>query len=203
MSARPVLVSQRVDIIAGRGERRDALDQRWAGFLEACGLLPIPLPNTTQCLDAYLKLPGLTGILLTGGNDVAGLGEVDIPERDQLEARLIDIAVREGLPLLGVCRGMQSIQCAFGTRLEAVEGHIATTQRIEFDGNAETVNSYHRFGAREVPPLLICRARAADGIVEAVSHASAPLLGIMWHPERIAPFAARDLTLFRRHFKIS
>jgi gamma-glutamyl-gamma-aminobutyrate hydrolase PuuD len=41
---------------------------------------------------------------------------------------------------------------------------------------------------------------AADGVVKAVRHSAHPITGIMWHPERIAPFAADDVALFRRVF---
>jgi len=203
MTSRPVLVSQRVDAIAERAERRDALDQRWTRFLEACGLLPILLPNVTTRLDDYLAIDGVSGIILTGGNDLAGLGAEDVTERDRLEAALIDTALRRKLPLLGICRGMQAIQRAFGVPLVAVPGHVSAVQQIRFDGRTESVNSYHNFGSLESLPPLRTRAHAADGVVEAIDHEHAPLLGIMWHPERMDPFAGRDLQLFRTHFGTS
>jgi putative glutamine amidotransferase len=62
------------------------------------------------------------------------------------------------------------------------------------------VNSYHNFGATETAPPLEAWAVAEDGVIKAVRHARLNMIGIMWHPERLAPFASRDLSLFRAFF---
>ena len=78
-----VLVSQRVDFLAERGERRDALDQRLANFLAECGLLPIPVPNRREDVRKYFdELPQAAGVVLSGGNDLNDYGG-DAPERDR------------------------------------------------------------------------------------------------------------------------
>jgi len=194
---RTVAVTQRVAVDPPHGTRRDCLDQVWVKFLLACGLLPIPVPNS---VDAALTIGGqASGILLTGGNDLAAYGG-DAPERDETETALLDLAERRDLPVLGVCRGMQMIQHRFGSRLEKVPGHVAPRQRISIHGRSVEVNSFHNFGARVVHPPLMTWAIADDGVIKAVRHADRRMIGVMWHPERREPFAAEDVALFSRFF---
>jgi putative glutamine amidotransferase len=140
--------------------------------------------------------------VLTGGNDLAAFGG-DAPERDATENALFAVAESRGLPVLGVCRGMQVIQQHCAIPLRRVEGHVTPHQVIRVDGERTEVNSYHRFAAFESRPPLDVWAVADDGVVKAVRHANRPTIGIMWHPERMAPFAAADIALFRRVFKVA
>jgi putative glutamine amidotransferase len=195
-----IAITQRVTVVPEYGERRDCLDQAWPRFIAACGLLPLPLPNVVEVALAMCGDSDLAGLVLTGGNDLAALGG-DAPERDATENALLDAAESRGLPVLGVCRGMQLIQQRCAVPLQRVEGHVTRRQIVHIDGEPAEVNSYHRFGARESRPPLEVWAVAADGVVKAVRHTARPTIGIMWHPERNAPFAANDVALFRRVFK--
>ena len=194
-------VTQRVEVVPGYGERRDCLDQEWARFLFACGVLPILLPNVIEAALALCEQTSVAGLVLTGGNDLATLGG-DAPERDEVEARLLDLAAQRGLPVLGVCRGMQLLQQRFGIPLYRVEGHVMRSQVVQVNGEKTEVNSYHRFGARESRPPLDIWAVAEDGIVKAIRHSSKPMTGIMWHPERCSPFRPADVELVRDLFGV-
>jgi putative glutamine amidotransferase len=152
-------------------------------------------------VDAALTIcENVSGIVLTGGNDLAAYGG-DAPERDETETALLDLAERRDLPVLGVCRGMQVIQHRFGTRLEKVHGHVASRQRISIDGKSVEVNSFHNFGAMEVCPPLMTWAVSDDGVIKAVRHTDRRMIGVMWHPERLEPFAADDVARFSRFFE--
>ena len=140
------------------------------------------------------------GIVLTGGNDLVACGG-DAPERDETETALLDCAERRGLPVLGVCRGMQMILHRFGTRLDRVQGHVTPRHRISIEGRSVEVNSFHNFGATEVHPPLKSWAIAGDGVIEAVQHEGGRMMGVMWHPERVEPFSAEDIALFSRFFE--
>jgi putative glutamine amidotransferase len=196
-----VALTQRVSVVPAYGERRDCLDQAWTRFLVACGLLPVLLPNATETALALCEVAGVAGLVLTGGNDLAECGG-DAPERDAAEYALLDWAERRGLPVLGVCRGMQVIQHRFGIALRRVAGHVANRQVIRIDGEPREVNSFHRFAALDSRPPLEVWAVADDGVVKAIRHAARPITGIMWHPERCAPFSPADVALFRRVFKV-
>ena len=75
-------------------------------------------------------------------------------------------------------------------------------QTIRIGGVAAEVNSYHHFGAVESSPDLEVWAAAEDGVVKAVRRRASRVTGIMWHPERCAPFRADDISLFRTIFGV-
>jgi putative glutamine amidotransferase len=195
-----IAITQRVAVIPQYGERRDCLDQAWARFVAACGLLPLAVPNVPEVALSLFRNADVAGLLLTGGNDLASLGG-DALERDTTENALMDAAEARGLPVLGVCRGMQVIQQRHGVPLVRVDGHVTPSQIIQIDSEPMEVNSYHRFAAYESRPPLEVWAVAADGVVKAVRHAARPTTGIMWHPERNTQFSGADIALFRRIFK--
>ena len=196
-----VAITQRVSIVTQYHERRDCLDQAWPRFLAACGLMPLTLPNVIEVATALCTDGDVSGFVLTGGNDLAALGG-DAPERDAVENALLDLAESRGLPVLGVCRGMQLIQQRHAIPLRRVEGHAVQQQVISVDGEPKEVNSYHRFGAYESRPPLDVWAVAPDGVVKAIRHSGRAITGIMWHPERCAPFSLADVALFRRVFAV-
>jgi putative glutamine amidotransferase len=164
--------------------------------------MPIALPNVAEVALALCAGADVAGLVLTGGNDLAEYGG-DAPERDAVEIALLDWAEQRGLPVLGVCRGMQVIQRRFAIGLRRVEGHVAERQVIRIEGELREVNSYHHFAAFESRPPLDVWAVADDGVVEAVRHSARPITGIMWHPERCTPFSPADVALFRRVFGVA
>lgn len=197
-----VAITQRVTYVPDYGERRDCLDQAWPRFLSACGLMPLIVPNIPHLALALCRDEAvISGLLLTGGNDLMDLGG-DAPERDATENGLLDMAESQRLPVLGVCRGMQILQQRRGIHLQAVAGHVAPRQVISIAGSPAEVNSYHLYGTFESRPPLEIWAVAGDGVVKAVRDKSAASVGIMWHPERMDPFAAADIALFRDLFKV-
>lgn len=190
-----ILVTQRVDIIAECGERRDALDQRWAPFLREIGAFPLLALNDRASVLEILKAAPPEGILLGGGNSPVRYGG-SAPERDEIDVLLLDYAVTHKIPLIGVCRGMQSTVLYFGGSLRRTDSHIAVRHRISGWTNRMT-NSYHGLSPDLVPPCLEITAYAEDGIVESVKHSSLPIVAIMWHPEREGRFNKDDIKLFR------
>jgi len=210
VNGRPLVVmTQREDADPRRGETRDSLDGAWAEFMAACGLDMVPIPTRTADVAAYLDRLGADGVVLTGGGGFSCLEpQAASPRREALEARLIATALGRGLPILGVCRGMQALCLHFGGRLHRVGGHTAVAHpvisRSPRIGHTR-VNSYHDWGmtAHDLPRELIPLAEAGDGTVEAVAGRTGNCLGIMWHPERTAPFDAHDLRLFREFFAAS
>ncbi|WP_459934855.1 gamma-glutamyl-gamma-aminobutyrate hydrolase family protein [Fundidesulfovibrio butyratiphilus] len=190
-----MLVTQRVDVVPGRGERRDALDQRMVRFLAACGFLAAPVPNDVRVALALWRALAPAGLVLSGGNDLAALGG-DAPERDETEAALTEAALAAGCPVLGVCRGMQFLLARDAATLTAVDGHAGTRHRLVGAVERE-VNSFHRYGVSDPGPAWRILATAPDGKAELVRRRHAPLWGMLWHPEREDPFHPEDLALVR------
>lgn len=189
-----VLLSQRVEVIESYGERRDCLDQRWCGFLEACGYVPVPVMNFLEDMDGFVGAISPGGIILTGGNDLASYGG-NAPERDEAERRLVEIGLERDIPVIGVCRGMQFIADHFGAALQKVPGHVASRHMLS-GGIAREVNSYHGFAVTGPPEGFDVLARAQDGIIEAMACWGKKVLTVMWHPERETPYRREDIELF-------
>lgn len=194
-----IAITQRVSWLSDRGERRDSLDQRWTALLAAAGLCPCAMPNDAPSAIALFAAVKPKGLLLTGGNSLVAYGG-DVPERDDCEHRLLAMADELGLPVLGVCRGMQLLLANSGGSLVAVPNHVEPRHQVILDGGSRLVNSYHDWGCYEVPAEWQVFGRSRDGVVKAIRHRTRPAIGIMWHPERIDPFAADDIELLQRHF---
>ncbi|MCB9092556.1 MAG: gamma-glutamyl-gamma-aminobutyrate hydrolase family protein [Halobacteriovoraceae bacterium] len=188
-------ITQSVVFSSSYGEKRDALDQRWATLLHHLDYTPYPVPNDIRFLPTILSLP-IQGILLTGGNTL----NTDTPERDQVETALLEYCLDHSLPLLGVCRGMQLILNYFGSILYRIEGHITPSHPVKLNEQTVNINSYHEYGTFEVKPPLKAIGRANDGVIEAVKHLYLPIQGIMWHPERNTPFKFVDTQLMKDIF---
>lgn len=187
---RIVAVSQRVDVIEDREERRDALDQRVTSWLGAAGLLPLVVPNgfaSPTELREWLGVVSPAAVVLSGGNDVG-----EVPERDLTERCLLDHASESGLPALGICRGMQMMAVWAGGTLKSVEGHVRTRHVLSGEMTNE-VNSYHNIALADCPPGFVVTASSEDGEIEAMRHESLPFQGWMWHPEREATFSVADV----------
>jgi len=196
-------LTQRVEHLTDRDERRDCLDQAWAALLLEAGCLPVPLPNQPGQAQTLLEGLQLGGVVLTGGNDLANLPEAKntAGERDDFERELLGICTARQLPVLGVCRGLQLMVQHHGGRLVRLEGHVRQPHPIiprqsplPTLPRAE-VNSFHAFGTRPdlLPSGLAAAGVAPDGSVEAVAHRHLPQWAIMWHPERpVRPGGGRD-----------
>jgi len=190
-----VAVTQRVDLIAGRNEARDALDQRLAALVLSCGYVPVPVPNVLGgAIRDWLTAVQPVAVVLSGGNDIG-----QCAERDDTELALLAHAQDRCLPVLGICRGMQMIAHWAGANLHPVIGHVRT--RHQLTGHiSSVVNSYHSYSLVACPEGFEMLACSEDGEIEAIRHLLLPWEGWMWHPEREENFAADDVRRIKALF---
>lgn len=193
------VISQRVDEIKDYGEVRDALDEEWQQLFLQMDTALVPVPNTPQIVKAVLKRIKPEAIILSGGNNPVSYGGT-APQRDLTDELLIQYAIEHDVPLLGVCRGMQSIALYFGGTLKKVEGHVAVLHEIEGEITRK-VNSYHGYAVDNPGQNIRITARAKDKTVEAICHETYRIYGIMWHPERVKGFSEADINLIKEKLK--
>ena len=116
------VVSTRIDKFYNETEHRDSLDQALVRWLGLINVLAYPIPNSlvaNNLLESWLEHIRPQAIVLSGGHDI-GVDE----ERDLTELHALTYAKNKGLPLLGICRGLQSVSHFFGVPTKLVSGHI-------------------------------------------------------------------------------
>ena len=147
------------------------------------------------------------GLLLPGGGDLEPwrYGQKNTasrglePERDAAELRLTEEFAVRRKPILGICRGLQTINVSFGgTLLQDLSGHSAIDgmdrwHRVHTVPSVLSylqemrgiVNSAHHQAIDRVGSGLEILQWAPDGVVEALCHRRLPILAVQWHPERL------------------
>lgn len=187
----------------------------YAQALSACGMQPV---FSLDVKDAA----GCGGLLLCGGGDIEphrygqeNRGSKNFePLRDEKELALVRDFMEAGLPVLGICRGLQVLNTALGGTLvqdlptaaahawEEPDGdkqHMVRAQPGSFlerlYGERFSVNSAHHQGADAIAPGLQAAALAEDGVVEALCCPERKLYAVQWHPERMMLARAREDTV--------
>jgi putative glutamine amidotransferase len=158
----------------------------------------------------------IDALIVTGGAgdvDPALYGQEPHPEtgpvqeeRDAYELALVRGALEREIPILGICRGMQVLNVAYGGGIEQhlpdVVGHedhrhtsgTFADHEVELETGSlaaravgaerAPVKSHHHQGVREIGDGLVVTGRSDDDIVEALEDPSCPfVLGVLWHPE--------------------
>ena len=209
------------------GVLRDWHDARRAGVNAAYvravaqgGGVPLILSQLMGDGNTARALDGCEGLVLTGGEDIdpshygaepsAALGSVDA-ERDRFELALFAAARSAGLPILGICRGIQLINVALGGTLyqdlpserpgpvdhnpgaarNARTHHVclAPGSRAAHALGVDRLvpNSFHHQAIRNLAPTLVASGWSDDGVIEAVETRADDgwLLAVQWHPEEM------------------
>lgn len=198
---------------------RVTLPKAYTDALNRAGASPVLIPPGLATIQLQDLTSRLDGLLLPGGGDIDPVvySSTSHPkvafvdrERDQLEIRAFTQSRARGLPILGICRGMQLINVAMGGTLyedlldqrpnsdnhdfhpEHPRDFLAHRIEIEagsriskvFDSNTVQVNSLHHQGIRDLADGLTVAARAEDGLTEAVEIGRYPFgVAVQWHPE--------------------
>ena len=156
--------------------------------------------------EVYAELAN--GLVLTGGRDwnparYGAKNEKNISWDDQLDEmdlRIFEAFYKRKKPILGICRGIQSLNVALGgTLYQDIHSELETAvhkaphpvkavsgSRIcELFGEEFMTNTQHHQAVKDCGMGLRATAVASDGVIEAVEHESLPIFGVQWHPERM------------------
>ncbi len=200
--------------------------------IASAGGIPVLLDPDLEERAVAECVRALDGLLLAGGGDVEPhrFGETPIPElgeptpvRDGFEIALLEAAAsRDGMPVLGICRGLQVMNVAAGGTLyqdlpsqhpgrgtDLLEhkqtlpyeqpSHSITLQNecwlYPLCGQAHwSVNSMHHQAIHRVAPAYQVVATSPDGVVEAIQHRQRPhWQAVQWHPERLSDGLSKGL----------
>ena len=181
----------------------------------AAGGVPLIIPPVSDKSSIVNILDHLDGMILSGGGDFNPLwaGEEPSPalgdinkERDLPELLITRLAYHRQIPILGICRGIQTLALALGgkvmqdIRSQATVKHSQNADRSEpthsvklrKDSTLESiyhtdtlmVNSFHHQVVSEPGDKFCVTAESADGLVEAIESTEfKSILGVQWHPE--------------------
>jgi len=192
-----------------------SLRDRYYRQVIAAGGTPIIIPPVAEKHVIINTLEHLDGLLLSGGGDYNPLwnGEQPSPqlhninaERDLPELLITRLAYNRQIPILGICRGIQTLAVALGGKVRqdiskgATIKHSQNADRTELTHsvtftdesilqhiyNKDTifVNSFHHQAVEDCGPRFHVTAKAPDGTIEAMESAEhKPIMGVQWHPE--------------------
>ena len=192
-------------------------------IVHGAGGYPVAVPVLGDDFDVVEILERLDGLMLTGSpsnvepkqyqGTASKPGTLHDPERDQAALALIPAAVKAGLPMIGICRGFQEVNVAFGGTLhqavhefpgfgthredssQPLDQQYAPSHEVRFTPGGllerisgkrgATVNSVHSQGVDQLGEGLDVEAVAPDGLIEAIVVRDAPgfNLAVQWHPE--------------------
>jgi putative glutamine amidotransferase len=193
------------------------------GIVLVGGIAVLLPPQPVNPDIAGRVLDGLDALVLTGGYDLDPVRYDQQPhpatdrprtDRDAWEFALLRGALDRGLPVLGICRGAQVLNVAFGGTLHQhlpdVLGHgghragdgvfttlpvrtVAGTRLAALLGESVDAPCYHHQAIDRVGESLVVAAMDADGVVEALElPGESFVVGVQWHPEK----SLDDLRLF-------
>ena len=204
------------------------------GYLESidrAGGLGLMLPLTDREEDIARFVEICDGFLFVGGPDIEPwrYGQELLPEcgaqnvqRDAMEWKLLEAALAANKPVLGVCRGIQMLNCVLGgTLYQDIPSQYETDlthampqppynrtahpiRIVEGTPLAELsplegVNSRHHQAVLDLAPGLMPMAYASDGILEAVWMPEKDFVwAVQWHPEAFWEEEGGNLELFRK-----
>jgi putative glutamine amidotransferase len=213
------------------GMKRAVVSHDYVQAIMMVGGIPLLLPVVDDEGSIKGQVEQVDGVLLSGGYDINPLlygeepfRELDavFPEVDEHHILSVKIAAALGKPMLGICRGLQVLNVAFGGTLHQditqyscnCLKHFQKGQRHVPSHTVELIpntvlskifakdfivtNSFHHQSVKDIAPGFVLNARARDGIIEGIEkEEGAFIVGVQWHPEMMATQSSEMLPLFK------
>lgn len=204
--------------------------QYYIDTIQGEGATPVMLPVGSR-EDAKALVAIIDALILSGGHDVDPVlyGEephrnltLTFPKRDAFDLALYEAAIEKGIPVLGICRGLQIINVYYGgslyqdlpsqfdaelllhvqnAPLDTPLHSISITEHSRLYnvlGAHARVNTLHHQAVKNLGSGLKAVAHSQDGIIEAIepSNPNVDMLAVQWHPEIMANSDAANKSIF-------
>lgn len=220
------------------GSERAYVSRDYVRSVLKAGGIPLLLPIISDFEALCQQIDVVDAVVISGGQDVEPknysedpspwLG-ITCPERDTYELAVVKYVVEQQKPLLGICRGQQLINVAFGgslyqdisqqfpasalTHSQATQRHEAShTVDIEEGSwlfevyNKKTVetNSFHHQAVKYLAPGFRVTCRSHDGVIEGIERQEGSFVcGVQWHPEMMTEVHADMHRLFEAFIEVA
>jgi putative glutamine amidotransferase len=217
------------------GNQRVYVNRDYIQAIVQSGGIPLLLPVVPEPEVIRKQIESVDALLISGGQDIdpQHYGEDHLPqlqemcaERDHYEMEAIRYAFSRQRPILGICRGLQVLNVAFGGSLYQDIGHYfplsldhaqkSATDRhhVTLEKNSKLhrilgveslqINSFHHQSTKAIAPGFAVNARASDGIIEGIEKEDSHfVMGVQWHPEMMIHQDCLMLKLFNAFIAIA
>ena len=208
-----------IGITANFNDGNACLAEAYYASILAAGGVPLLIPPYPDRDALLATLDSVDAILLSGGADIDprymsqepdySLLHTINPRRDEQELMLVRLADARQIPILGICRGIQTLAAALGGSVhqdiyaalgngllnhdQSEERGVATHEVLFVEGSRIArifaseriaVNTFHHQAVSSVPEGFIVSAHATDGVIEGMEAVDGrSIIGVQWHPE--------------------
>ena len=206
-----------IGITGNYGDLTCKLGRGYYQSVVEAGGVPVIIPPLADRHVIINTLSRIDGLILSGGGDYNPLwaGEEPSPllhginqERDNAELLIARLAYNRQIPILGICRGIQTLAIALGGKVKQDISDVATMKHSQDADRSEPthsvtiepdstlaeiyksdlstlyVNSFHHQAVSDSGTKFRVVATAPDGVIEAMESSEyKPILGVQWHPE--------------------
>lgn len=208
------------------GHKRIYVNNSYIDAILEAGGIPFLFPNKADLNSIQTLTKMADGVLMSGGLDVHPsyyneechpLLEETSRELDEQDLHIIHSAAKEQKPILGICRGLQLINVAFGGTLyqdlslfdpqskpqhRKVLAHpVNITPKSKLHGILGTeslsTNSYHHQSVKSLANEFNISGISSDGIVEGIESKKGWIIGVQWHAETMVPQQPEMKRLFK------